>query len=88
GDGHARRQLVSTVYQPLVEAGSGLLETLTAYLDSSGSIEATGRALFVHPNTVRYRLKRIADVTGLSASEARDAYTLRLSLTLGRLLAE
>ena len=54
----------SEVYQPLVEAGSGLLETLTAYLDTRGSIEATGRVLFVHPNTVRYRLKRIADVTG------------------------
>jgi DNA-binding PucR family transcriptional regulator len=87
GDGHARRQLVSTVYQPLVDAGSGLLETLTAYLDTSGSIEATGRQLFVHPNTVRYRLRRIADVTGLSPSEARDAYTLRVALTLGRLLS-
>jgi DNA-binding PucR family transcriptional regulator len=87
GDGHARRQLVSDVYQPLVSAGSGLLETLTAYLDTSGSIEATGRVLFVHPNTVRYRLKRIAEVTGLSPSEARDAYTLRLALTLGRLMA-
>lgn len=85
GDGHARRRLVATVYQPLVEAGSGLLETLTAYLDTSGSIEATGRLLFVHPNTVRYRLRRIADVTGLSPNEARDAYTLRMSLTLGRL---
>jgi hypothetical protein len=87
GDGHARRQLVSDIYQPLVESRSGLLETLTANLDSSGSIEATGRALFVHPNTVRYRLKRIAEVTGLSPSEARDAYTLRLALTLGRLMA-
>ena len=86
GDGHARRQLVSTVYQPLVEAGSGLLETLTAYLDASGSIEATGRYLFIHPNTVRYRLRRIADVTGLSPAEARDAYTLRVALTLGRLM--
>lgn len=86
GDGHARRQLVATVFQPLVEAGSGLLETVTAYLDSSGSIEATGRALFVHPNTVRYRLKRIADVTGLAPSDARDAYTLRVALTLGRLM--
>jgi DNA-binding PucR family transcriptional regulator len=86
GDGHARRQLVATVYQPLVEAGSGLLETLTTYLDTSGSIEATGRALFVHPNTVRYRLRRIADVTGLAPSDARDAYTLRVALTLGRLI--
>jgi DNA-binding PucR family transcriptional regulator len=86
GDGHARRQLVSTVYQPLAEAGSGLLETLTTYLDTSGSIEATGRNLFVHPNTVRYRLRRIAEVTGLTPTDARDAYTLRLALTLGRLL--
>lgn len=86
GDGHARRQLVTSVYEPLLAAGSGLLETLTAYLDTSGSIEATGRLLFVHPNTVRYRLRRIADVTGLSPSDARDAYTLRVALTLGRLL--
>ena len=86
GDGHARRQLVSFVYRPLVEAGSGLLETLTAYLDTSGSIEGTGRLLFVHPNTVRYRLRRITDVTRLSPADARDAYTLRIALTLGRLL--
>jgi PucR C-terminal helix-turn-helix domain/GGDEF-like domain len=86
GDGHARRQLVTAVYAPLVEAGSGLLETLTAYVDSSGSIEATGRRLFVHPNTVRYRLRRITEVTTLSPADARDAYTLRLALTLGRLL--
>ncbi|MGH3503220.1 MAG: PucR family transcriptional regulator [Nocardioidaceae bacterium] len=86
GDGHARRQLVSDVYQPLVDAGSGLLETLTAYLYTSGSIEATSRALFIHPNTVRYRLRRIADVTGLTPSESRDAYTLRVALTLGRLI--
>jgi sugar diacid utilization regulator len=86
GDGHARRQLVTAVYGPLVDAGSGLLETLTAYLDTSGSIEATGRRLFVHPNTVRYRLRRIADVTALAPADARDAYTLRVALTLGRLL--
>lgn len=86
GDGHARRQLVTSVYAPLVEAGSGLLETLTAYLDTSGSIEATGRRLFVHSNTVRYRLRRIAEVTNLSPADARDAYTLRVALTLGRLL--
>lgn len=86
GDGHARRQLVTAVFAPLVEAGSGLLETLAAYVDSSGSIEATSRRLFIHPNTVRYRLRRITEVTGLSPSDARDAYTLRLALTLGRLM--
>jgi DNA-binding PucR family transcriptional regulator len=35
---------------------------------------------------VRYRLRRITEVTTLSPADARDAYTLRLALTLGRLL--
>ena len=87
GDGHARRQLVDQAYRPLAEASHTLLDTLTAYLDSGGSIEATARALFVHPNTVRYRVRRISDVTGLSPTESRDAYTLRMALTLGRLLS-
>ena len=52
--------------------------------DQGGSVEATARALFVHPNTVRYRLKRIAEVTGYSPSAPREAYVLRLAITLGR----
>ncbi len=85
GDGHARRELVDHTYQPLSETSPTLLDTLTGYLDSGGSIEATARALFVHPNTVRYRVRRIADITGLSPTDSRDAYTLRVALTLGRL---
>jgi DNA-binding PucR family transcriptional regulator len=88
GDGDARTQLIDEIYRPLVAAGSGLLETLTAYLDTSASIERTGRRLFVHPNTVRYRLRRIADVTGLSPTDARDAYTMRVAVTVGLLAAE
>jgi DNA-binding PucR family transcriptional regulator len=43
--------------------------------------------LFVHANTVRYRLRRAADVTGLTPTDPRDAYTYRVALTLGRLAA-
>jgi DNA-binding PucR family transcriptional regulator len=85
GDGHARRQLVTEVYLPLLEAGSAVLDTVTAFLDTGGSIEGTGRVLFVHPNTVRYRLRRAADLTGLSPADPRHAYTYRVALTLGRL---
>jgi hypothetical protein len=81
----ARHDLVVRIYQPLLGAGHELLETLTAFLDQGGSIEGTGRALFVHPNTVRYRLRRIHDVTGLAPGKARDAFTLRIALALGRL---
>ena len=60
-------------------------ETLDAYLDSGGAIEACARKLFVHPNTVRYRLKRIADFTGRDPTLPRDAYVLRVAATVGRL---
>ncbi len=85
GDGHARRQLVTEVYQPLQQAGAAVLDTVAAFLDTGGSIEGTGRALFVHPNTVRYRLRRATDVTGLAPTDPRHAHTYRLALTLGRL---
>jgi DNA-binding PucR family transcriptional regulator len=86
GDGHARRALARDLYDPLVAAGGGLLETLVTFLDQGSSVEAASRALFVHANTVRYRLRRISEVSGYSPTDPRDAYALRLALTLGRLL--
>lgn len=85
GDGHARRQLVQEVFLPLLEAGQPTLDTVSAYLEHGGSVEGTARAMFVHANTVRYRLKRAAEVTGLSVSDPRHSYTYRVALTLGRL---
>ena len=85
GDGHARRQLVQEVYRPLLEAGTSTLDTVSAYLDHGGSVEGTARAMFVHANTVRYRLRRAAELTGLSPGDPRHSYTYRVALTLGRL---
>jgi DNA-binding PucR family transcriptional regulator len=85
GDLVARRVLVEQVYRPLVDAGGGLLKTAAAVLEQSPSLEAAARALFVHANTVRYRLRRITEVSGLVPTEPRDAFTLRVALTVGRL---
>jgi DNA-binding PucR family transcriptional regulator len=85
GDPEARTALVEEVYRPLKAAGAGLLDTVAAYLEQSSSLEAAARLLFVHPNTVRYRLRRIADITGLTPTEPRDALALQLALALGRL---
>jgi DNA-binding PucR family transcriptional regulator len=85
GDDAARRDLVEQVYRPLRDAGGGLLATVSAVLEGSASLEAAARRLFVHPNTVRYRLRRVAEVTGLAPTDPRDAFTLRTALTLGRL---
>jgi DNA-binding PucR family transcriptional regulator len=85
GDEAARSSLVEEIYRPLAEAGSALLETLSVYLEQAASLEAAARILFVHPNTVRYRLKRVTDITGLMSVQARAAFTLQIALVLGRL---
>lgn len=85
GDALARADLLAQVHQPLRDTGGGLLDTLTTYFDQGGSVEGTARALYVHPNTVRYRLKRVADLTGLSPGDARQGFTMRIALVLGRL---
>lgn len=85
GDLTARRTLIDQVFQPLADAGGSVLETVEAYLGGGSSIEGTGRALFIHANTVRYRLKRAAELSSLDPADARDSYTLRVGLTLGRL---
>lgn len=85
GDDAAARTLTTRVFDPLVGAGGSLLETTTSYLDSGSSLERSARDLFVHVNTVRYRLKRVADVTGLDPTDPREGYVLRIALTVGRL---
>lgn len=85
GDERARRWLSVRVAQPIAAAPT-LHETARTYL-STGSLEATARALFVHPNTVRYRLGRVTDLTGYDLTDSHDAFTVRLALTWA-LLAE
>jgi DNA-binding PucR family transcriptional regulator len=85
GDPEAERQLVDGVARPLEEAGGALLETVDAYLETGGTLEGCARLLVVHPNTVRYRLRRVAEVTGRNPTDPRDALVLRVALAVGRL---
>ncbi len=85
GDGHARRHLVEEIYLPLLNARGTLIETISSYFQQGSSIEATARHLFVHPNTVRYRLRQVSELTGFSPTDARESLTLEIALVLGRL---
>ncbi len=85
GDRQARHQMTSRIVTPLREAGGSLATTAAAYLTAGRSVEATARALFVHPNTVRYRLGRIAQVTGYDLADPREAYVVQVSLSVARL---
>lgn len=83
GDSQARQRLVSKIYNPIKNQGGELLNTLWCYIDNGRSLEATARALFVHPNTVRYRLKRIAEIVGWDPMGPREAQIMQSAIIVG-----
>jgi PucR C-terminal helix-turn-helix domain/GGDEF-like domain len=85
GDEAARTALITDVYEPLLRGGTALLDTVMSYLEQGDSLEATARLLFVHPNTVRYRLRRVTELTGIVPGDGRGGFTLWTAVVLGRL---
>ncbi|MEG3616588.1 MULTISPECIES: PucR family transcriptional regulator [Isoptericola] len=85
GDRAARRTLVAQAYLPLQQATGAVLETLSAYLGTGRSLEAAARRLYVHPNTVRYRLRKVSEITGWDPLDARESFVLQIALALGQL---
>jgi hypothetical protein len=57
-----------------------LLDTLRTWFDAGGSATETGRRMYVHPNTVRYRLRRVQEYTGRSLDDPRSAAELLAAL--------
>lgn len=86
GDATARTALVEQIYRKLSGSSTGLTETLSTYVSVGHSLEATARELFVHANTVRYRLRRISDLTGWDPLVPRDAFVLQCAIVAGRLM--
>jgi DNA-binding PucR family transcriptional regulator len=77
-------RVAAAVLGPLLEAKPDdrdiLLQTLEAWRDNGGSATAAGAKLFCHPNTVRYRLRRIETLTGRSLTDPLAISELCLAL--------
>lgn len=78
------RQSVEELMEYDGRRGARLVETLEQFLADRGSVTASARLLYVHPNTVRQRLERVESVTGLDLP-AEDLLSLELALKLARL---
>jgi DNA-binding PucR family transcriptional regulator len=63
---------------------TALLDTLERYLAERRSVIESSRALFIHPNTLRQRLGRIEELTGLKL-DRDDLLSLELAIKLARL---
>jgi hypothetical protein len=61
-----------------------LTETLRAFLDAGGSVGATARRLYLHPNSLRHRLTRIEALTGRNPLEFEDRVALAVAMWASR----
>lgn len=87
GDSTAFNTLYNKVYQSLAPYNSDdpTLETIDMFLRFGGALDQTAHELNVHPNTVRYRLRKVAQTTGWDATDPRAAYVLQTAITIGRI---
>ncbi|WP_433296350.1 PucR family transcriptional regulator [Pseudonocardia sp. CA-142604] len=59
--------------------GAELVATLSTYLECRGNYDATAAALFVHRNTLKYRLRRIKEISNLDLKDADTLFNLQLA---------
>ncbi|MDR7293623.1 PucR family transcriptional regulator [Pseudoglutamicibacter albus] len=85
GDQLAIAELIERVYEPIAESDAVLAQTLSTYVAGGRSLEGTARELYVHANTVRYRLRRVTELTGWDPLLPRDALVLHVALIVGRI---
>jgi sugar diacid utilization regulator len=63
-----------------------LVQTLETFLDADGNVAGTAQRLYTHRHTVRYRLERVRDLTGLDVSSTDGREKLGLGLKAMRVL--
>ncbi|MFD9628123.1 PucR family transcriptional regulator [Peribacillus muralis] len=85
-------QYVLSMIQPLIvydrENEGELLKTLETYLSSRGRIEDAARALFVHRNTVKFRLTKIEELLRIDLKSRDLAFKLQFSIKAAKLLLD
>lgn len=74
------RELVLPLVNYDRERGSGLVRTLTVYFETGANASKTSDRLFLHRNSLLYRLERIQELTGLDLRDHESRLTLQLGL--------
>jgi PucR family transcriptional regulator, purine catabolism regulatory protein len=90
-DDDALRVYTESVLGPLEdgggEYGDELLRSLEAFIEQNGQWEKAARQLYCHRHTLRYRIRRIEELTGRDMKSARDRIELWLALRARELIA-
>ena len=72
------------IYETIIKE----LEFARIYLEENGSLIAIGERLFLHKNTVKYRIARLNEQTGVDIRTCRGAYIFTLALKFWNRLME
>ena len=60
--------------------GSDLVASVRAYLDAFGDVRTAAATMHVHPNTLRYRVRRAQELTGLDLGDQASRLVVSLAL--------
>jgi purine catabolism regulator len=63
-----------------------LIRTLEAYFEHNGNLSQTAQALYIHRNTLMYRMGRIGSITGLNLEDPRTRLAVQLALNIYRMM--
>ncbi|PLS02374.1 PucR family transcriptional regulator [Neobacillus cucumis] len=78
------KEIIMTTVEPLVEYNKqrnlDLIETISTYNHYQGNVSKTAKALFLHRQSLLYRLRKIEELTGLSLVDPEDLFLLDLSI--------
>jgi DNA-binding PucR family transcriptional regulator len=78
---HAGR--VDALRQHDLQHGTAYVETLSAYFSAFGYVPLAAKRIFVHPNTFRYRLRRLTEISGLDLGDPVERLVAELQLHIG-----
>ena len=68
------------------EGGGELLRTLEAYFDNNGNLSQAAESLYIHRNTLIYRMERIAEISGLDLDNTETRLAVQLALRIHRMI--
>jgi sugar diacid utilization regulator len=82
------RQVLGPVLERDARSGSALLRTLETYLAAGCDARACARELYVHVNTVKYRLRQVQELCGLDLRDPHDLLRVTMARLIVRLLGD
>ncbi len=80
---HLRSQGLATLHRHDAEHSTSYIHTLRCYLDAFGDVPRAAALASVHPNTLRYRLRRLVELSGVDLADPQSRLLVELELRLG-----